>query len=240
MEWLRRWSHDVIEVITAPRLKIDLMFAETKGNHPFFENHIREVYREMRQPHPKLPLVPRFKYGVAAQRLPETHDAYLARISRTARQNIAKAKRLGYRVGLIDYNAWLDDVMQINGSALVRQGAMPSKLVAERPPPIADPPSSTDVHDHVFYGVTRADTLVAYGACLYAGEAMILTIIFGHAAHQNDGIVPLLFSGMVADAIARFPRARYFIYDTYFGGRESFRRFKRKMGFTPHTVTWRL
>lgn len=231
---------DCIDVIRAPRVTIDLKLAETAGNAPFYEAAVHRVYREAQRPHPKFWLVPRMKYGVALQVLPATYEAYQKSRGKTARQNVAKARRQGYVVSRIDYNAHLDAVRTINRSTSQRQGPMPEALLREKPRPIDDPPSRSNVHDHVYYGVFRGDRLLAYSACLFAGEAAMITIIFGHAGHLKDGIVPLLIDGMAADAYARFPNARYYIYDMFYGGSETFRRFKRKFGFTPHVARWRL
>ena len=117
---------------------------------------------------------------------------------------------------------------------------MPQEFLKRDPKPVCDPPSLTTLHDYAYYGVFRDGKLYAYSACLYAGEAMITTIIYGHALYLKDGIVPLLISGMAKDACEQHPAARYFIYDKYFGGSESFRRFKSKFGFEPHTTNWKL
>ncbi len=117
---------------------------------------------------------------------------------------------------------------------------MSADFLVHDPKPIADPPSRNNVHDYVYYGVMKSGKLYAYSSALISGEGMIMTIIFGHAGYLTDGIVPLLLSGMAADAYARFPRVKYFVYDMYFGGSEGFRRFKRKFRFEPHTVTWKL
>ena len=216
------------------------MLAKTAGNDPFFERAVMRHYQDATRRHAKLPILPALKYGVATNVLPATFEGYFRALGKTARQNIRKAQRCGYEVVRINYNDHLDQIAEINRSAPVRQGPMPEVFLSRKPEPIPDPPSRTNVHDYVYFAVFKNGRLAAYGGCLVAGEAMIITIIYGHADHLKDGVVPLLLSGMAAESYNRFPHVRYFIYDKYFGGSDNIRRFKRKFGFLPHTVHWML
>ena len=64
--------------------------------------------------------------------------------------------------------------------------------------------------------------------------------IYGHAAYQSDGIVPLLLVGMGEYVRAHYPTVMYYGYGSYFGASETLRRFKRKFCFQPYRVKWLL
>ena len=101
-----------------------------------------------------------------------------------------------------------------------------------------DPPSRDPCHGYAYFGVFADDTLVAYAGCLVAGEVMMIHMIFGHADHQGDGVVPLLISGITEVALQEYAQVRYLAYDKWFGASPTLRRFKRKLNFTPYRVRW--
>jgi hypothetical protein len=106
--------------------------------------------------------------------------------------------------------------------------------------PCTDPPSRNSLHDYPYFGVLKENKVYAYGACLVAGEVSMLDTVFGHAARQPDGVVPMLITGIARDLYEKHPKVRYFMYGTYFGASETLRRFKTKFGFVPHHVHWKL
>ncbi len=239
MDLRSTWS-DVREGLFGPQVAIDLMLPATEGNHPFFADVITKFHRQCTRLHPKFPLVPFFKYGVATNRLPASYDDYFMAIEGSARRNIKKAQRSGYLFQRIDFNRYIADAGEIHRSTPVRQGPMQKEFLAKDPDPVTDPPSTTNVHDYAYFGVLKDDKLVAYAATLVAGEAMFITTIFGHDSYKSDAVVPLLIAGMANEAYTAYPNVKYYIYDKFFGATPNLRRFKKKFKFEPCTVTLKL
>jgi RimJ/RimL family protein N-acetyltransferase len=221
-----------------PNVKIDLMFGATKDNDPFFARIVREFYDEARAPRRDLPLVSRVTWGVALIRLPTTFAEYFADVEAAARRNYKKAERLGYVFERLEPNRWLEEIVAVRSSMAVRQGPMPASILAAQARPCLDPPTRTDVHDYPWFGVRLGDHLAAYATCLVAGELCMIESIYGHAEHEENGVVPRLILGIAEEIYARYPHVRFFAYGGYFGAGETMRRFKRKFGFQPHHVEW--
>jgi hypothetical protein len=233
----RRLVRDLVQFTRLPDLSINLMHRETAGNDPFFSRIVEKFYRDARRRHPKMPLVRQYEYGVAVCVLPPRYEDYLKRIEPAGRRNVKKAQRLGYLFQRIDYNRHMEEIREIWNSTDVRQGR---PFTAGEVTPCTDPPSRSSLHDYPYFGVLKENRVYAYGACLIAGEVSMLDTVFGHAAHQPDGIVPMLITGIARDLYEKHPKVRYFMYGTYFGAGETLRRFKMKFGFVPHHVHWEL
>lgn len=235
----RLWA-DLRSALSLPRVSIDLMHARSLDNDPFFARTTRTAYDEYTRRHPRFPLIRFLEYGLAMCRMPETYEAYWAGIDGSARRNVRKAVKRGYRFERIDYNARLDDISAILRSTTRRQGAMDADLLARGALPINDPPSRDMHHDYAYYGVLEGDTMVAYAGCFVAGEILMIHTIFGHADHQNNGVVPALINGIAHEIYQRYPTVRYYAYDKWFGASQTLRRFKRKFSFEPYRVHWSL
>jgi hypothetical protein len=229
---------DIRLFLTLPRVRIDLEFAATADNHPFFARVVRELYDATRRRHPRLLLIRQQRHGVSVCTLPGSFDEYFNRIEASARRNYKKAVRQGYSFGRIEYNRCLDDISAIRRSAAVRQGRGPDTLLDLQPAPCTDPPSLTPVHDYPWFGIHRDGKLVAYAGCLVAGQLCSIEHILGHAAHQPDGVVPMLIIRIAEFMYQHHPHVRYYSFDTFFGASPNLRRFKKKMGFMPHRVDW--
>lgn len=223
-----------------PHVTVDLMYRATERNDEFYRRVTREYYDYTRSRSRKFPLVRRDRYGVAVCVLPETFDEYFMGLEPAARRNFRKAERMGYRFAKIDFNAQLDDVREIWQSAEVRQGKVPEYVSKGQVKPCRNPATKTDVHDYPYVGVLKEDRLVAYAGCFVSGQLCAMEQIYGHAAYQQDGVVPMLIIGMAGHLLTHYPAVRFYTYDTFFGASETLRRFKRKFGFVPHKVTWRL
>lgn len=240
LDHVRRASDTARQITRMPFISIDLMVSDTVGNHPFYRDVTRRFHQDATRRHGKFPLIRQLEYGVAVSHLRSVPQAYAERVGSTARRNLKKAARLGYRFERIDYNQHLDDITAIHRSSKVRQGrAMPSHFFTERAPAISDPPSTKPTHDYPYFGIFKGGTLVAYASCLIAGELCAIETIYGHDDHQADGVIPLLLVSIADHLIAHHPHVLYYVYDTYFGASDTMRRFKRKFLFHPHRVTWR-
>ena len=66
-----RWKGDIATALLLPTVDIDLMLAATiDGNHPFYRDPVLRFHSDARSLHPKLPVLRRFGWGVALQRIP--------------------------------------------------------------------------------------------------------------------------------------------------------------------------
>ena len=237
---VRRLLDDIRTMLHMPTVTIGLMTRKAEGNDAFYRDLVNSYYRETRKRHPRFPLVRALSFGMTLCRLPEDADTYFTMIDASARRNVKKAGRLGYRFSVIDFNEHLGEIADIRCSTDERQGRMPDELLSGKVDPCRNPPSKTDVHDYPYFGVLAGDgKLVAYAGCFVAGEACLVEHILGHAGFQRDGIVPMLVIAMAGYIMEHYPNVKYYGYGTYFGAGESLRRFKRKLGFNPHWVKWR-
>jgi hypothetical protein len=240
-ERLRPLKDDVRTfILDQPTLAIDLMFERTRDNDPFYARLVKEFHDNARAGRRKMPLVPRFEWGVALCRLPSKYEQYFMMVDGAARRNLKKADRSGYLFSRIDPNDHLEGMAEVLRSTTVRQGPMPAEILESAPSVRHDPPSKTNVHDYPFFGVLKDGKLTAFASCFVAGQMCAIETIYGHAGHQEAGVVPRLVLGMAEYAYGHYPHVRYFVYDTYFGASESLRRFKRKFRFLPHRVRWAL
>ncbi len=221
-----------------PSIRICLMLDRALVNHVFFQDMVRGFYADARRRHPRFPVMRRMTSGVAVCELPATFDDYFMLIEAAGRRNYKKALRLGYEFKRLDYNAHLPEITDILRSTDVRQGKMPEELLTDGAQPHRNPESLSRYHDYPYFGIFHEGTVVAFGSCLVAGELAMIERIYGHAAHQANGVVPMLLIGMTKAWLDEYPGVKYFAYGTYFGASESLRRFKRKFLFYPHRVKW--
>jgi len=237
---LKHQAADLRELAGLPTIDIDLMYARTADNDPFYGRITKEFYVSARRRHPKFPLVRRLTQGVAVCTLPSTFDEYFSQIEAAGRRNFKKANRNGFTFAPIAFNDFLDDVGRIRRSTEYRQGRVPETLLSEDVEPCANPASRNGYHDYPYFGIIRDDALYAYAGCRIAGELCMIEHILGDAAVQSEGIVPMLILSIATRLKERYPAVKYFAYGSYFGAREEMRRFKRKFLFLPHRVRWHL
>ena len=221
-----------------PSVTIHLAGAETAGNDPFYARLAADFYRYVSRRHPRLLVVGAFEFGVALCELPRSPGGYEALIEASGRRNVKKALRLGYEFKRIDFNAFLADIRDIRRSTDSRQGEVTGYMKNDTVEACRNPPSKSNVHDYVYYGIVKEGRLVAYAGCLVSGDLCMIEHILGHANFLGDGVVPMLIAGMAGDMVAHYPRVKYYAYGTYFGGGETMRRFKAKFAFQPHRVIW--
>jgi len=237
---VRRIFGDIVAIRHMPVVSIRLAYEETSRNDPFYRALVRNFFAETRRRHSKLPLVRRWSWGVALCPLPPTFEEYFMLVDGSARRNFRKASRKGYIVRRMDYNEHLEDVRAIHRSTDRRQGEYDGELRASRVSACNNPKSRSRCHDYVYFGVFWEDTLVAFAGCFIAGEVAMLEVLLGHAEYLQDAVVPLLIMEIVRDLKKNHSAVTHYTYGMYFGAGESMRRFKRKFGFRPHRVIWRL
>src|SRR5438105_2464499 len=85
----------------------------------------------------------------------------------------------------------LNDILTFLQLPKVTINLMPEAMREGHVVPIADPPSRNAFQDYPYFGVFKADKLVAYAAGLVTGELCSLNDLYGHADYMEDGVVPL-------------------------------------------------
>jgi hypothetical protein len=230
----------LLKLLNLPKISINLMLGKTSGNDPFYADMVKRWHALATARHPKFFFIRQFQYGFALCRLPLTFEEYFQSLKKSARWNYRKAIRKGYEVKRFDVNTKRDEISAILKSTPIRQGKLPKALREGHFPIVNDPPSRTPFHDFFYMGAFRNEKLLAYVSCAIMGELCNLNDIYGHAAFENDGLVPLLLI-MVAETVYKsYSTVKYYGFGTYFGARATMRQFKRKFAFYPYHVTWQL
>jgi len=195
---------------------------------------VRATYLSFTKPHPRFPLVPHKSIGVALVNLRQfdSPERYLAEIGGKNRgASFAKrARKRGYTFAPIDRNAYVDQIHAINTSLTERQGRPMSAAYTTRSEHFDQLPNFR------YYGVfSPCGKLVAYANMGYYGDFAALAQLMGY--RNNDGIMHLLIVDLVSSLITE-GRARFLMYDTYFGASAGMQSFKRMLGFQPHYVSY--
>lgn len=228
------------EIQKSPKVSINLMLEAARHEPSFFSEITLGFYRMAVSPHAKFPLVARMRYGVALCDLRQIDHDHYGHLDSAGKRNVKKARRLGYRFAPFDFNAHLDAVTSIHRSSHVRQGRQVHRWMLDKAVPHRNPPSRSPLHDYPYFGIFQGDTLVAYAACLIAGELCMIQTIYGHAQFHADGIIPLLLTSISDHLKTHHPQVVYYGYGTYYGATPSMQRFKRKFLFEPCRVNWHL
>jgi hypothetical protein len=179
---------------------------------------------------------PNYTRGVALMPVPASLDEWRAE-HRTARKRADRADRLGYRFATIDRSQHNDAIHEINTSLSTRQGRPMSDGYVKRHNHGALPDYPCDRHAIRTYGVLQDETLRAYLSLYVVGDLRLVSMILGHGDHLDNGIMYLLFHGVVA---AQAGAGGWFYYNRWDSGEEGLRFLKARLGFTRADVEWRL
>jgi hypothetical protein len=202
------------------------------------DQQVRKTYEQFRSRHGRFFFIQRKQWGVALLRLPETPEMYLKGKDRQAvRTNRKHALTAGYQFREFQPLEHIDEILEINSSADVRQGRAMAKGYLEEN---ALREYFRDAHP--VYGVfDTGGRLCAYAHTPILGEAFMFSRLLGDARHLNSGIMYLLVSDVITimtqhKSASGFPL--WAMYDTYFGGSPGVRFFKDRCGFSPYKVNW--
>lgn len=148
-----------------------------------------------------------------------------------------RAERLGYTFGEVDYSQHADDIFVINTSLTERQGRpMTDGYTTRRAHgKLSADQTRCPQHRTHTYGVTARGKLVAYSTVHRAGALAMVSMILGHGDHLDNGIMYLLFAGIVEDQAGR---SGYFFYNRFDSGTEGLRFYKTRVGFEPADIEW--
>ena len=157
---------------------------------------------------------------------------------RTGRKRVYRAERHGYRFDTVNREEWTDDLYAINTSAEVRQGRRMSESYTRRYQYSALPVYECERHQVRTYGVTaEAGHLVAYLWLYVCGQLRLCSSIIGHADHLDDGIMYLMFRGMLDAEHSRDPDGLV-MYHRWDNGTDGLRFYKQHVGLRDTAVRW--
>lgn len=186
------------------------------------------------------------KYDVCATMpLPRSREAWEAE-HRTARKRAWHADRCGYWARPFNRNWHRDHIEQINTSRAYRQGR-PMDKSYETPDTSPLPDYPCELHAIRYYGVFNAqysdrdetdmlEVLVAYMQVYRAGDLMLVSQVLGHAEHEKQGVMYLLFrhaleaEGAIAPGVC--------VYNRWDSGTDGLRFLKARIGFEETAVEW--
>jgi hypothetical protein len=176
------------------------------------------------------------KYDVCATMpLPLSREAWQDE-HRTSRKRAWKAEHHGYFAARVNRDEFEDDVWAVNLSRPVRQGRPMTDSYKDRPM-YARENASCALHGVHAYGVLDGHgTLVAYLWMYRAGDLALVSQVLGHAAHEDFGIMHLLFrealtaEGQIAPGVA--------CYNRWDSGKPGLRQLKAWVGFEETRVEW--
>lgn len=181
---------------------------------------------------------PKYTRGVSVMDNPATLVAWRAE-HRTARKRSDRCGRLGYVFSEIDYSQFDDDIFRINTSLEQRQGRPMSNGYRDfiRHGRLPDYPC--EMHNIRTYGVLKDGVLRAYMTLYRCGELALVSMILGDGTdddiHRKNGVMFLLFEGMVTDQ-AGYPGIVY--YNRHDSGDDGLRFYKERVGFREGDVEW--
>jgi hypothetical protein len=184
------------------------------------------------------------KYDLCAtMTLPRTREAWEAE-HRTARKRAWRAESLGYFAKPLQREKWGSDIVDINLSRDYRQGRpMDAGYASPDTSPLSDYPC--ELHAIRGYGVWTlerwsedhaVERLVAYLFMYRAGDLALVSQVLGHADHEPNGVMYLLFrhaleaEGAIAPGVC--------VYNRWDSGTDGLRFLKARIGFEETAVEW--
>ena len=219
----QRWNR-TLTVLRAPRVTIEV----------YGDGQAREIFDAFTARHPRFKVTSAKRWGVALLPLPDTFDAYNSS-RKTLRKNRRRAEQAGYRYELLPPLGHLDDILDINRSAPIRQGR------PMHPVEMGWARETIGAWDAIHGVLDPGGRLRAYATIHRLGDAFAFSSLIGHADHLQNGIMYLLVSEAVRSCIEN-RRAdgspRWLMADTFWGASEGLAYFKERVGFRPYTVEW--
>lgn len=199
---------------------------------------VQAIYRAFTVRHRVFKMTQAKRWGVALVELPAVYDEYLAGHSKwVLRQKLRLAKRHDFRYAVVVPQDYVDDILEINNSAPTRQGRPMAETYVDREHVLRTFEGRQSMH-----AVLNAEGRVrAYATAPATGDAVVFTIILGHADDLEFGTMYLLVSEVVRasiDARRADGSPRWLMYDTYWGASKGLAFFKERAGFAPYTVKW--
>jgi hypothetical protein len=173
-------------------------------------------------------------------------DEYAKTVSRKSKGNdnrsVKKAVSLGYRVRIIDHDAYQGSIDRIRRSKLIRTGGLVLDAIRPRTKIIDSsektaPTPHCESHWSVCWGAFKGETLVAYALLTRCGDIIRTTHIMGHRDVLREGVIKLLMFDIVRQLYGPKPTflsgIRYFMYGALEHGRDGLFQWKSRLQFHP-------
>lgn len=169
--------------------------------------------------------------------LPESVEDWRAE-HRTARKRADRAERAGFRFTPVIHHERVDELYEINTSAVVRQGRPMSPGYRQRPSETPDSRYPCERHGVHRYGIeTNEGRLVGYLWIYRAGELALVSQILGHVAYLGYGVMYLLWQEMLRRELEE---PGCVVYNRHDSGTDGLRFYKDRVGLREHGVDWLL
>ena len=215
---------------------IQLPVAHLQFDSAIHPTDIRTTYRYYTKPHPRYKVIRNKTIGAALLDLGSlgTQEHYLESIKgkNAGAHHARRARARGYQLRHIDRNAYIDDIYAVNTSLEERQGRPMDAKYREKS-------TAFDTLAHFsYYGVFNSENrLVSYANLGHYGNFSSFSQLIG--IRNNDGIMHMMVVDIVEQLISQ-GRARYLMYDTFFGAQPGLQTFKKILGFRPYRARYTL
>ncbi len=157
---------------------------------------------------------------------------------RTARKRANRCRELGYRFAIAKRHKHAEEIHAINTSKAIRQKRPMSEGYSVMPSSDPDPFYRCRRHGVHAYGVFGpAGSLVAYLWLYRSGQLALVSQILGHAGHLEQGIMFLLWEGMVT--VESFDPDGFIVYNRHDSGTAGLRFYKERVGLEETAVEWK-
>jgi len=195
-------------------------------------------YKYFNSRHPRYLIIRNKTVGVAIIKTTDftNEEGYLKSVNgkNSAAYFSRKALKAGYVFSELDPVKYSDAIYTINNSSNSRQGREMDSAYKKRD--LVYPINN----QNVYFGIFKGDDLVAYVWFVKSGELLLLNRVMGHANHLDFGVVYLLMTSAVQHCIKYYSEVKYAMYDTFFGASDGLKLFKKRCGFKPYKVVWKI
>ncbi len=218
------------------RWALDVMAMDRLEIRMYGDDAAWAMFRDVTARHPRLK-VSIGSYGPSLVRLSGWDGGYLQGGDfADARRKARRAAKAGYTVRPINADGYRGELLEIHRSTPARQG------IPMKPDVLTEEGVARAFGNRQGNGVFDAGgRLRGYMLWIDAGEVIVLRGVMGHAEFLRDGIMYLLFSETIREAIEKCERggAAWLQYTWHHRQGDGMRRFKHELGFRPYRVAWR-
>lgn len=220
------------EILTLQKVNIEIVDNDKSGE-------INTIYHNFVKPHPKYKIIKNKTIGVMLFEIPKTIVEYENQISgkNSVMYYTRRCKKNEYFTDYFIKNNYLDDIYEVNTSSETRQGRVMSEHYLEKVP-------KEEQKDCVsYFGVfTKEKKLVGYIKLVKTKKLYIISQLLGHHDYQKDNIMYLIIHDLIVSLIEENKYkdfSVYLMYDTYFGGGDGIKLYKKRHQFKPYKVKWK-
>lgn len=199
-------------------------------DHASCEAHATPLYEQLS--------VQRYSRSASVMGCPESVAEWRSE-HRTARRRALRASRMDYSFAEVDYSLFSDDIFAVNTSRDQRQGRPMSDgyTVRRQHGRLSADQTRCPRHRTYTYGVLHRGHLRAYTTIHRSGDLAMVSMVLGHGDYLDDGIMFLLFQGVVE---AQAGLGGFFFYNVHSSGKDGLRWMKERLGFRPADIVWSL